>query len=147
MQSKCDPGREEGDGCGGDAMRRARAEPEGKGMLVPSAACAMVACVAASNYLAQVPVNDWFTYGSLTYPVTFLITDVTNKVKGPREAKKVISQCKAPGHRIAACQRPRPILFRAGKDEDGRGTTGLHRAALRRTHSCTHSLACLLGWC
>ena len=54
-----------------------------------AAAGAMTATVAASNYLVLIPINDWFTAGTLSYPITFLLTDVTNRRLGPRTADKV----------------------------------------------------------
>ena len=37
----------------------------------------MVGIVALSNYAVQFPINDWLTWGALTYPVAFLVTDLT----------------------------------------------------------------------
>lgn len=51
---------------------------------------AMVAVVALSNYAVQFPINDWLTWGALTYPVAFLVTDLTNRTLGPRAARTVI---------------------------------------------------------
>jgi uncharacterized PurR-regulated membrane protein YhhQ (DUF165 family) len=51
---------------------------------------AMVAIVALSNYAVQFPINDWLTWGALTYPVAFLVTDLTNRTLGPAAARKVI---------------------------------------------------------
>ena len=57
--------------------------------LVP-AILAMAATVLASNILVQFLLGDWLTWGALTYPFAFLITDVTNRVQGPRAARKVV---------------------------------------------------------
>tara|TARA_R110000868_G_scaffold4155_58_gene25771 strand:- start:19205 stop:19735 length:531 start_codon:yes stop_codon:yes gene_type:complete len=51
---------------------------------------AMTVVVAASNYLVQFPVNDWITWGAFTYPVAFLITDLTNRAFGPARARQVV---------------------------------------------------------
>mmetsp|Transcript_13065 Transcript_13065/g.36662 ORF Transcript_13065/g.36662 Transcript_13065/m.36662 type:complete len:332 (-) Transcript_13065:1849-2844(-) len=51
---------------------------------------AMVVSVVASNYLAQFPLSDWLTVGSLTYPVAFLVTDVTNRLYGADRARQVV---------------------------------------------------------
>ena len=51
------------------------------------ASSCMVLSVMASNYLVQFPLSDWFTVGSFTYPVAFLITDVTNRIYGPKRAR------------------------------------------------------------
>lgn len=60
---------------------------------------AMVAVVAASNYLVQFPVQaqlgpvdlaDLLTWGAFTYPVAFLVTDLTNRHFGPQVARLVV---------------------------------------------------------
>jgi len=51
---------------------------------------AMVAIVALSNYAVQFPINDWLTWGALTYPIAFLVTDLTNRTLGPKAARQVI---------------------------------------------------------
>lgn len=51
---------------------------------------AMVAVVAVSNVLVQFPIGDWLTWGAFTYPVAFLITDLTNRAFGPAKARKVV---------------------------------------------------------
>lgn len=59
----------------------------------------MVAIVAASNYLVQFPVQgaigtinlaDILTWGAFTYPVAFLVTDLTNRRFGPSAARAVV---------------------------------------------------------
>ena len=55
----------------------------------------MASIVALSNYLVQFPVNyygfqDIFTYGAFTYPVAFLITDLTNRRYGKYIARKIV---------------------------------------------------------
>jgi uncharacterized PurR-regulated membrane protein YhhQ (DUF165 family) len=63
------------------------------------AVAAMVATVAASNYLVQFPVDldlggihigDILTWGAFTYPVAFLVTDLSNRVFGPARARLVV---------------------------------------------------------
>lgn len=51
---------------------------------------AMTVIVAASNVLVQYPINDWLTWGAFTYPVAFLITDLTNRAFGPQRARQVV---------------------------------------------------------
>jgi uncharacterized PurR-regulated membrane protein YhhQ (DUF165 family) len=51
---------------------------------------AMVVVVAASNVLVQLPINDWLTWGALTYPVSFLVTDLTTRLQGPVRARRVV---------------------------------------------------------
>ena len=51
--------------------------------------------VVVSNYLVQFPVNylglsDVLTYGAFTYPITFLITDLSNRAYGKVVAKKIV---------------------------------------------------------
>lgn len=59
----------------------------------------MTLVVVASNVLVQYPVNSTFaginladllTYGAFTYPVAFLITDLTNRQFGPKYARLVV---------------------------------------------------------
>jgi hypothetical protein len=50
---------------------------------------AMVAVVAGSNLAVQYPINDWLTWGAFTYPVAFLVTDLTNRRFGPEQARRV----------------------------------------------------------
>lgn len=52
---------------------------------------AMVVTVAASNYLVQLPINDWLTWGALTYPLSFLVTDLTTRLQGPVRARMVVA--------------------------------------------------------
>jgi uncharacterized PurR-regulated membrane protein YhhQ (DUF165 family) len=54
------------------------------------AVAAMAAVVAASNYFVQIPINDWLTWGAFTYPVSFLVTDLTNRIYGPARARRVV---------------------------------------------------------
>jgi len=51
---------------------------------------AMTVIVAASNFLVQIQINDWLTWGAVTYPVAFLVTDLTNRTLGPAAARRVI---------------------------------------------------------
>lgn len=50
---------------------------------------AMVAVVVASNYLVQFAINDWLTWGAFTYPIAFLVTDLTNRAVGAQAARRV----------------------------------------------------------
>jgi uncharacterized PurR-regulated membrane protein YhhQ (DUF165 family) len=49
----------------------------------------MVAVVAGSNVAVQFPINAWLTWGAFTYPVAFLVTDLTNRRLGPGTAREV----------------------------------------------------------
>ena len=55
----------------------------------------MALFVIASNFLVQYPVNffgmkEFLTYGAFTYPVTFLITDLSNRRYGKFVARKIV---------------------------------------------------------
>lgn len=49
----------------------------------------MIVVVTASNVLVQYPINTFLTWGAFTYPVAFLVTDVTNRALGPGSARRV----------------------------------------------------------
>lgn len=56
---------------------------------------AMVGVVAASNYLVQFPfqpfgLQDLLTWGAFTYPMAFLVTDLTNRKFGPQVARLIV---------------------------------------------------------
>lgn len=51
---------------------------------------AMVLIVTASNVLVQFAINDWLTWAAFTYPVSFLVTDLTNRRMGPGAARRVV---------------------------------------------------------
>lgn len=53
-------------------------------------ATAMVIVVTASNVLVQFALNDWLTWAAFTYPVSFLVTDLTNRRLGPAAARRVV---------------------------------------------------------
>ena len=54
-----------------------------------AAALAMAAVVLASNILVQFPLNDWLTWGAITYPVAFLVSELVNRRFGPAQAQRV----------------------------------------------------------
>ncbi len=52
---------------------------------------AMAIIVVASNFLVQLLLLDGLlTWGAFTYPLAFLVTDLTNRFYGPSEARKVV---------------------------------------------------------
>ena len=58
-------------------------------------ALSMALIVSLSNYLVQFPINYFglqniLTYGAFSYPVAFLITDLTNRKYGKNFARKVV---------------------------------------------------------
>lgn len=50
---------------------------------------AMAFVVVLSNWAVQYPINEWLTWGAFTYPVVFLVTDLTNRAMGPVAARRV----------------------------------------------------------
>ena len=63
--------------------------------LLPLLSVLMGVVVLSSNYLVQFPVNYYnleniLTYGAFTYPIAFLITDLTNRTYGKLVAKKIV---------------------------------------------------------
>ena len=55
----------------------------------------MALVVAISNYFVQFPVSyfgleNFLTYGAFTYPIAFLITDLSNRVYGKKVARKIV---------------------------------------------------------
>lgn len=59
------------------------------GFLLGTAAMALL--VGASNFLVQFPINDWLTWAAFSYPVTFLVNDLTNRRLGPGTARRVVA--------------------------------------------------------
>ncbi|NEZ03262.1 queuosine precursor transporter [Wenzhouxiangella sp. XN201] len=57
---------------------------------MPFLVLAMVLVVASANYLVQFPVNDWLTWGALTYPLSYFVTDLTNRRFGSGAARRVV---------------------------------------------------------
>ncbi len=51
---------------------------------------AMAVLVVAANILVQFLVGNWLTWGAFTYPFTFLVTDVMNRIYGPALARRVV---------------------------------------------------------
>lgn len=51
---------------------------------------AMAVVVVASNILVQHLLGQWLTWGALTYPFAFLVTDLMNRLYGPGPARRVV---------------------------------------------------------
>ena len=51
---------------------------------------AMAVIVTASNILVQIPLGGYLTWGALTYPFAFLVTDLTNRLQGVAAARRVV---------------------------------------------------------
>lgn len=56
-------------------------------LLFPIVAMALV--IVASNILVQHVINDWLTWGAFSYPLIFLVSDLTNRAIGPYNARRV----------------------------------------------------------
>ena len=50
---------------------------------------AMVVVVLSSNILVQYAINDWLTWGAITYPFAFLVSELVNRGFGPVQARRV----------------------------------------------------------
>ncbi len=86
----------------------------------------MTLVVVASNFLVQFPLNaelaginlaDILTWGAFTYPVAFLITDLTNRQFGPQAARKVVVR--------RLCRRRGAVLLHLGAAYRDRFRLGL----------------------
>ncbi|MEM6621743.1 MAG: queuosine precursor transporter [Pseudomonadota bacterium] len=51
---------------------------------------AMATVVVVSNILVQFLLGQWLTWGALTYPIAFLVTDLMNRLYGPAAARRVV---------------------------------------------------------
>ncbi len=59
-----------------------------KSLVVPIITMSIIVLV--SNILVQFLLGNWLTWGALTYPFAFLITDITNRFYGLTAARKVV---------------------------------------------------------
>ncbi len=57
--------------------------------LLPAIA-AMAVIVIASNILVQHLFGPWLTWGAFTYPLAFLVNDITNRLHGAAAARRVV---------------------------------------------------------
>lgn len=51
---------------------------------------AMAVVIVASNLLVPIQINSWLTWGTLTYPFAFLITDLMNRYFGVGKARLLV---------------------------------------------------------
>ena len=56
-------------------------------LLVPL--LAMILVIVLSNVTVQYPINAWLTWGAFTYPLVFLVCDLSNRALGPASARRV----------------------------------------------------------
>ena len=59
-----------------------------KSLVVPIITMSIIVLV--SNILVQFLLGNWLTWGALTYPFAFLVTDITNRFYGLTAARKVV---------------------------------------------------------
>ena len=59
-----------------------------KSLVVPIITMSIIVLV--SNILVQFLLGNWLTWGALTYPFAFLVTDITNRFYGLSAARKVV---------------------------------------------------------
>lgn len=57
---------------------------------ITSPVIALFTITAASNYLVEFSINDWLTWGAFSYPLSFLVTELTNRSYGPQVARKAV---------------------------------------------------------
>lgn len=50
----------------------------------------MAIIIVASNILVAIQINSWLTWGTLTYPFAFLVTDLMNRYFGANKARLVV---------------------------------------------------------
>jgi len=51
---------------------------------------AMAVVIVVSNILVAIQINSWLTWGTLTYPFAFLVTDLMNRYFGAKKARLVV---------------------------------------------------------
>lgn len=73
-------------------------------------ALSMAVVVVASNFLVRIPINDWLTWGAITYPFAFLVTDLANRLHGARAARVVVVVGFALGVALSLLVDPRIAL-------------------------------------
>ncbi|MBB4065136.1 queuosine precursor transporter [Gellertiella hungarica] len=83
----------------------------------------MTLVVVASNFLVQFPLNgtvagialgDILTWGAFTYPVAFLVTDLTNRQFGPSVARRVVFVGFVAGVALSLVTAPHRIAIASG---------------------------------
>ena len=57
-------------------------------LFIPIIAMSLV--ILASNELVNHPINDWLTWGAFSYPLSFLVTDITNRLFNAQAARRVV---------------------------------------------------------
>ena len=50
---------------------------------------AMITVIVLSNILVSIPINDWLTWWAFSFPLVYLVIDLSNRSLGPTLARKV----------------------------------------------------------
>ncbi len=90
-----------------------------------------IAIIAASNYLVQIPVQVFglqTTWGAFSFPFVYLATDLTVRIFGSGEARKIIFGAMAPALIISYVVS---VLFFEGAYQGMSGFTALNTFVLR----------------
>lgn len=69
-------------------MANARSARAGHRLWLPIGAMAGV--ITLSNVAVNFQINNWLTWGAFTYPLAFLVTDLTNRALGSESARRVV---------------------------------------------------------
>jgi uncharacterized PurR-regulated membrane protein YhhQ (DUF165 family) len=90
-------------------------------LLLPMLAMGLV--ILAANILVQYPINasvgtidlaQWLTYGAISYPIAFLVTDATNRLFGAGAARRVVYVGFAVGVVLSLIFAPTRIAIASG---------------------------------
>lgn len=74
----------------------------------------MMTVVAVSNVAVGYPIGEWLTWGAFTYPLAFLVTDLTNRTLGPARARGVVAAGFAFGVALSFAVAEARIAFASG---------------------------------
>ena len=58
--------------------------------IIGNEACERFSFYGMRNILVQFLAGPWLTWGAFTYPFAFLVTDLTNRIHGVRDARRVV---------------------------------------------------------
>ncbi len=61
-----------------------------EGRRIAIAVAAMAGVITLSNIAVNFVINPWLTWGAFTYPLSFLVTDLTNRALGVKAAQRVV---------------------------------------------------------
>lgn len=85
------------------------------GFAVPLLAALHVAILVASNYLVQWPVQLFgvlTTWGAFSFPLVFVVTDLTVRLLGPQAARRVVARVMLPALAVSYAVS---VLFQEGR--------------------------------